>query len=350
MLRLFPSGFWEEFGREIRTVFSATAAEASIAGALPLASVFLSELQDIPLAALRQHMYEWRKKRAKFASPVEDIEPPTRWEILVALAAFLIPAGYIYINAAPSTLINQVIPPTMATLLLLGSFAGLIKRFPRWSLSYFGLVLSTIVFLFLFHWEARRIGTFLASRFVILPNDELGRLLVVTFWEGVVWLSLLIVVAMTILVLGHLPRFRPLIQDLRENWTRLSYLLYCGSMLMLVLVFDEYQYGEPYALIALFFLAAGAWGYLRSRRPARGFLALIIGATLSMWVVAMGIWLLLPRQEWTAWFRWHPPESERLFEVEQILIDWAWMLVVIALPGLLKLLPRNRTIASETSS
>ncbi len=343
LLRLYPPGFREAFWGEMQAVFAQTASEAARQGAPALGRILLRELIDLPVAALHEHLLERRRRglQAQAGAP-RPVERLSRREMLVALAVFLIPAGLILLNAAPPSLIRGLIYPALLMLLLLGLVTGWVKRFPRWSLPYFGLIVSAIVFLFLFQWEAERIATLLASRFVVQPRDELGRLLLAAFWEGVVWLSLLGLVSFAILLLALLPRFRVPLRLLREDWTQLSYLLYGGSMLALVLTFKEYRYGEPYGLTALLCLAAGAWGYLRSSYPGRGFLALLGGATLAMWVAALGVWLLVPYQEWTAWFRWRPPESERWFAAEQALIGWAWMVVVMTLPGLLRLLPKPR--------
>jgi hypothetical protein len=68
-----------------------------------------------------------------------------------------------------------------------------------------------------------------------------------------------------------------------------------------------------------------------------------------MWVAAVGKWVLVPQQDWAEWFRWHPPQNERWFEVEVALIGWAWMMVVIALPGLLSRSPSAQTKSSQPS-
>lgn len=342
LLCLFPSSFRKAFGEEIHAVFSQTAREAADQGGVALVALCLREFYDLPLMAIQEHLQPRKNPLEAGAQQFAQTEPVTKWEVLVALAAFLVPGGYIFINSLPRPWFGQVVFPSLLGLLLVGTIAGLVKRFPRWSLSYFGLVLSAVVFLFLFHWEAKRIGTFLAARFVVQPNDELGRLLLLTFWEGVVWLSLLVLVSLGILALALLPRSRPLISQIKEDWTRLSYLVYNGSMLALVLAFDEYRYAEPYALVALACLAGGAWGYLRSRHPTRGFLALLVGGSLSMWVVAMGLWMLVPRQDWAMWFRWLPPERVRWFEAERALIEWLWMVVVLTLPSIWVLIPRLR--------
>lgn len=340
LLRLYPRGFREDFSEEMLEVFEQTAAEAADRGALALGHFLLRELRDLPFYAFwetRQHS-DSAPAKAPASQPAGGLSRP---ESLVALAVFLIPAGLILLNTAPPSLAARAIPPGILGLLFIGSLTGLIKRFPRWSLPYLGLVFSAIIFLFLFQWEAERIATELASRFVVQSSDELGLLLLITFWKGVVWLSLLMLVSFVVLLLALFSPFRPLIHRLQEDWTQLSYLLYGGAMLALVLTFDEYRTQTPYALAALLCLAAGGYGYLRSSRPRRGFLALVTGATLAMWIAALGVWLLAP-QDWLALLHGQLPDSERFYAAEQALIGWIWMLVVLALPGLLKLLYRGR--------
>ena len=342
LVQLYPPGFREQFGEEMKSVFARSVQDAAGEGRLTLGRTLARELRDIPLAAFFEARLERKMEARRGPATSRGIDRLSRPEALVALAVFLIPAGLILLNTAPPAAIARVIPPAILALLIIGSLTGLLKRFPRWSLPYLGLVFSLIVFVFLFQWEAERIATVLASRFIVQSNSELGRLLLATFWEGVVWLSLLVTVSLVVLLLARLAPFRPLANRLQEDWTQLSYLLYGGGMLALVLTFDEYRYETPYALSALLCLAAGAWGYLRSSRPQRGYLALVIGATLAMWIAALGVWILVPSQDWAAWFRGHPPESERWFEAEQALIGWIWLVVVMSLPGLVRLLSRRR--------
>lgn len=341
LMRLYPPAFRATFGYEMQDVFSKNAIEASGKGTIALIKVFLLELRDFPVTALKERILERRMSAVEAEGHVSQTdERLTRKEMLVALAVFLIPAGFILLNTTPPS-ISRVVITVMLAMLLIGSVAGLVKRFPRWSLPYFGLVVSSIVFLFLFQRQAQRIGALLASRFVHQPGDELSRLLLVTFWDGIVWFSLLVIVSLAILLLALLPGFHHIIQRLWEDWTRLSYLFYGCSMLALVLTFDEYNYEGPYALIALLCLAIGAWGYLRSSRPRQRFLALLVGLTLAIWVASVVKWLV-PSLDWTVWFRGHLPDSERWIGAEQVFIGWAWMVVVMALPRLLKLLPQPR--------
>jgi hypothetical protein len=230
----------------------------------------------------------------------------------------------------------------MLVLLLFGSVAGLVKRLPRWSLPYFGLVVSGIFFLFLFQMQVQRIGSLLASSFVRQPGDELSRLLLVTFWDGVVWFSLLAFVALALMLMAHVPRFHSYILGFWDDWTRLSYLFYGCSMLALALSFEEHTDKMPYALAALLCMAAGAWGYLRSNRPERRFLALMAGLTLAMGVTTLGDWLLASGQDWRVWFQ---IDTNSWFEAGLTLIGWAWMVVVMAIPRLLKVLPKPRISA-----
>jgi hypothetical protein len=294
-------------------------------------------MHDLLWTALRERRREWAcRLRLPRAGPRFS-----RLESLAALAVFLIPSGYLVLNATPEPLITDLIPVLLLSGILMGSAAGLLRRLPRWSLPYLGLILSGIIFAFLFQWKAERIATSLASRFIFQSNHEMGRLLLASFWQGVIWLSLFALAAFGILILRLIPAFRPWVDRLYEDWTQLSFLLYGGSILALVLTFNDYRNETPYALVALLCMAAGAWGYLRSSRPRQAFLALAAGATLAMWVAAAGVWLLVPTQDWAAWFQEHPPSRERWFEAIQTLVVWVWMLVVLALPALGKILLRR---------
>lgn len=341
LLRMYPPGFRNIFEDEMQSVFSHTIREASDKGIFSLSKVFLLELRDLPAAAMKERLRELQSRSLSRAGHVQDpIEKLSHLEVLLALAVFLVPIGLVLLNTTSSPLLTRMIPPTLIALVLIGSIAGLIKRFPRWSLPYYGMVLSAIVFLFLFQGEAQRISALLSSKFVIQPIDELGRLLLVVFWDGMVWFTLLVLVAFSILILSRVPGFRPLVQRLWDDWTRLSYLLYGCSVLALVMTLDAYKYEAIFALIAIIFLAAGAWGYLQNNSQSNRFLALLSGLTLSMFVVWAGKWMLVPRLDWIVWFRADSPKSGQWFEPQQAVIGLAWMVIVIALPYLLRMFPR----------
>ena len=344
LMRLYPPGFRTIFENEMQAVFSQTLREASEDGAISIGLVILRELRDLPSAAVNEHLLERQSGGIQTSKPAaQAAEPLTQMELLLALAVFLVPAGFILYNSAPSPLVNKLVPPILLALLLVGSLVGMIKRFPRWSLPYYGLVLSAIVFLFLFQGEAQRMSALLSSRFAFHPIDELSQLFLVIFWDGMVWLSLLALIAISILLLSRVPKFVPHIQRMLDDWTRLSYLLYGCSMLALVLTFDAYNYDTHIALAAMFCLAAGAWFYLRSDRQQSRFLALFGGLTLAMLIALTGKWMLDPQLDWAALFRIAPAGSGHWFDPGKGLVGWVWMVVVIALPWLLRLLPRPRS-------
>lgn len=334
LMYLYPPDFREEFGSEMRLTFRCAMEEAALTGSTALARLFVRELRDLPLVALHERIQIWGRpeRPGGVDRPVEKL---SRVEMLAALAVFLIPAGFILLKAAPVALVGEVVPGVMVLLFMMGAVGGLLRHLPRWSLPYFGLVLAAIVFLYLFQWEAERVATTLAARFVVQPDGDLGRLLLASFWEGVVWLGLLSLVAIVGLVLAALPRFRPLVVRLREDWTQLSYLLYGGATLVLVLTFDGYRYETPFALLALVCLAAGAWGYLQSPGKRSRLLALLTGITLAMAVNTVGKWIITPQQNAALLFLGRTAEQERWFEVRSTLFEWGWMAIAVALPALL---------------
>jgi hypothetical protein len=118
--------------------------------------------------------------------------------------------------------------------------------------------------------------------------------------------------------------------------------VYSGLGLALVLMFQNYNHEEPYAIASLICLAAGAWLYLKSPHGLQRILVLVAGVTMAMCTIAIGKWLILPQQDWSIWARGVSPESERWFEAERTLIGLASLLVVLLAPGLLHLvLPRR---------
>ena len=346
LLRLYPPGFRAIFQDEIQSVFSQTISDAARQGSLAVIKVFLRELIDLPAAAFQEHRRERSANNASQAKLNEEIIPKlTRHEVFLAFAVFLIPTGLVLLNASDSPLVTIFVPPTMLVLILGGCVAGLIKRFPRWSLPYYGLVISGFVFLFLFQGEAQRISALLSSRFVMQPHDEVGRLLLVAFWDGMVWFTLLALMAFTFMLLSIIPGFRPLIQRLWDDWTRLSYLLYGSSVLALVLIYDAYQYPAGFDLMIITCLAAGAWGYLRSSSPSNRFLALLSGLSISILMTWAGKWIIVLPETWIRWFQADSLQASQWFEPQQTLTGLIWMVVVITLPILLRIIPRPRTPA-----
>lgn len=273
--------------------------------------------------------------------------PVAWWNMLAALSLFALP-----VLAASFTIVSRPIEQflflCLLALALLAFAVDAVKtrRAPRWSLPYAGLLLVVLVS-FLVRGSgpmARLHGQ------VVRAGDELSRYTWQAIGAGMLWLSLLAILGLVVLLCATLPPLRPAWRALRRDWTALSFLLY-GTVVFAYLVnLNEYEHEGPYVVAGMLSLALGAWAHLRGKTIRHRILALLSGMTLAMWTMAIGKWVIVPRQDWPAWFGWHPPESERWFESLREVIVWVWMMVAFLAPALLSLLPRGREPAPSTSS
>ena len=339
LLLLYPSSFRAEFGDEMLEVSSQVFSEAAKSGDRTLWRVCLREFWELPRQAPRERWKEIRNQSPSASLPGYLWEDSlSTKERFLAMAAFLAPAVALLASAIPPSILAMAIPLVMVFLCTL-FFTGLIKGFPRWSLPYLGLALSAISFLFLFNKVADYIAPYVFHSLGFNTWNVSVRLLMQAFWAGLMWLSLFVLVFLAIVILSVWQRFRQLYWRVRRDWTQVSFILYSGAMLVLVLMFENYRYEEPYIVASMLCLAAGAWFYMRSPHNWQRILVLIAGVTLAMCISAAGKWLILPRQDWNIYFYGYPPESERWFEAERTLLELGVLLVVLVAPGILSIFP-----------
>jgi len=173
-------------------------------------------------------------------------------------------------------------------------------------------------------------------------SSVLGKVLRVLIDRFMFFGHMLLLSALLVLAAAWLPPLRPFYTGLRRDWSLLSFLLY-GSMLpILIIVFDEYQGSAPYKITGLLILAVGAWVYLRRSQPGTRLYALLVAVALTMGLVGLGKYLLYPHQPWSA----HTTFT-RWWEALVPLIEGAALLVIIAVPSVLKVFPTNSTQAEK---
>lgn len=63
VLRLYPAQFVSEFAEEMVEVFVLSVSDAAQRGIVPLMSVIMREVGDLPVNLLLVHIFEWRKKK-----------------------------------------------------------------------------------------------------------------------------------------------------------------------------------------------------------------------------------------------------------------------------------------------
>ena len=335
LLFLFPRVYREEYGDELRAVFNLSVGDALERGTFEVARVVLRELSGLPQAIIHEHLRERRRLEMNktFASRF-DFAPGSRTESFAALAPFLFGMvmvffGYIgrYMNAPLWMQVAFVILFWSAVLglFLLGSAKGL----PRWFLPYFGGALLFVAILLFNILVDLRVDVWWHRLSGFLSGFNFG---------GFLWMGLILLVFLLLVISRLVPRFHPFYQRLRDDWTLLSFLLYGAAPLALWLTFDGYVNEEPFAILSLFMLALGGWFYLRNNEPLKQFVSLHIGLALSMITVAVGKVILYFSPYWL----WSRHDHALRWEVEDTLITWLWLAIIMLIPLVLKLFPRSK--------
>lgn len=331
LLFLFPVAFRSEYAEEMQAIFAEALDDARAKGRWALFQTALVELSGLLGAALRQEMPPTPR-------PAEQtgiwIGPPSRRELILVLAVFVLPGVSVWFNL-PVEILSVVVGVLLAGVIL----TGLLRGFQRWTLPAFGLGISAFSFIFLFQWAADLVTPAMLSDLGIVPQDESTRLLLHAFWAGLMWFSLFALTFMVLGVLALVRRFRMLLVNVWQDWTLASYILYSGAIFTLLVTFDQYRYEKTYALASTLCLATGAWLYLRSARQWQRTLALFTGMTLAMGAVAASQWTAATLADWRNLFSWYPSGGEHGFEAHRVLLDWLWMVLFLLAPILLKFIP-----------
>ena len=339
MLTGYPATFRSEFGSEMIAVFTQALAEARDERK-SIGILLGRELRTWPGAIFRAHL----ENRRKMMSVQDHPTRLTPGELLAAFAVFLVPP----LAAMLSTVVSDVQEwlGIVLVVILLGTVIApfifaVVRRFPHWSPPYLGILLIILVWFGLF-WKLwgwiypAVIGWFGSMGTWSMPV----RILVQGMQAALIWLLMLFCALILVSLLRLWPHTRPLWQHIRQDWTQLSFILYGGLILHVILIFDEYQGDQPWLIAAWICLGLGAWLYLRSKQHKARLIILLCGATLAMWIVALGKWMLVPQQNWEVWFQRFPPESERWFESLRTLADWFCLFIALLLPAFLSLLPK----------
>ena len=349
MLAGYPAEFRSEFGEEMQTVFSTTMIEAQRSDIDKLWKLTWRELRAWPGSVLQAYLQARRNKMT-----VQDQFTPLRpSELLAALTIFLIPTiATLLVMIVGAGIMNKL--PKWLDIILVIFFLGsltaafgfaIIRGFPRWSHPYLGVLIVSQLLLGPF-WPLQRIWEWAYPHvYKVLGPTSTWSMLKRVWYQGVqsafVW-ALVLLIAMTIITLLRLlPHTRSLWRRVREDWTQLSFLVYGGIVLYILLIFDEYRQDELWSLASWIFLAIGCLLYLHSQEKYQRILILLCGATLAMWIVAVGKWFLVPIQDWGPYFESHPPETERWFEFYRTIAEWICIVIVLLAPALLNFLPTS---------
>ena len=338
LLVFYPSEFRAEFGEEMQNVFATALTEAQRPSHATI--LFTRELRDLPGSVWREHL---RARRRSQLNPNLAWRPPTKNELLAGLTLFVFPMlpSLLKLVFGYQPLINQISDIITIALLIISLVVlvhGLKRGFPRWTVPYLGVAVTTIVILepswriwdLLYSDVQRAIGYYAKTLQV--------RVLYQALMWGFFWFLAFVSAILLILLLMTWPRTRQLAQRIRLDWTMFSFMLFGGLVFQLELIFEEYVYDELWKIACRVCLALGAWVYLKNADPRKRILALLAGVTLDYWIAAVGKWYLVPLQTWGA-FHGYQYETYRWFEFWRTCAEWGWVMLFMLIPAGLTLIP-----------
>ncbi len=270
--------------------------------------------------------------------PVE--EPVAGWKLWTVFVPFLIAVVLVMIHEI-ATLRHAlgthilVLDIGLLVVLLIPVISGLMMGLPRWAIPSVGFLVGIAGILIFSSWI-----NFLPP----FPHysSVLGKVLLVVIARFMFFGHMLLLSALLVLAAAWLPPLQPFYTGLRRDWSLLSFLLYGSVLPVLLVVFDEYRGSAPYQTAGLLILAVGAWVYLRRSQPSTRLHALLVAVALTMGLFGLGKYLLYPHQLWLAYTTF-----PRWWEALVPLIEGAVLLVIIAVPAVLKLFPTNSTQAER---
>jgi hypothetical protein len=339
LLAFYPAEFRAEFGAEMEDVFTIALTHVQQSDGERSWRLIWREIRDWPGTVLQAHL---RVRKRKMASDgfVEE-KPLPRRELLAALLIFLLPfAGPLGSVGDWPEWLKILLGILYGGALLFGLGLAVMKRLPRWSLPYLGIVLMPAV---LYTAEPKLWG-WLYPRFLLTFGPRAGwSLSTRILYSGVnAYIALFLILFCALLlanVLRLLPYTRGVWQGIRVDWTALSFLLYGGLVIGVDMLFEEYRYDNIWRFFAWISLALGAWLYLRAKGQKQRILALLGGATGALWIVALAKWVLIPLQKWPMGYPVSPSEATRWVETSMALVSWVGIIILLLAPAVLSLLP-----------
>jgi hypothetical protein len=331
LLKLFPARYRQKYGDERSAIFRLAVDDAGAGGWMSLLRFCLRELVDLPPAVVREHVRE--RGMMMNDSNLSALSETVKGRDLIF---FLIPFLLIISLPLASILNSQVI----GLILVFGALAGavivavigLMRRLPLWSIPSIGLLLAILNFLILVSNAIRWHEHVYQLIGPIWRNSVPSRILYVLFMNLIDNLPSLLFVGLLLLLAAVLPGLRPFWQCIRRDWTLLPFLIFTTSILTPAITSDAYA-GRSLAQLAMALaLVAGAWFYLRVRKREARFAVLLGASLLSGALLAVGIYILYPLQEWAAWTTF-----PRWWETLQPIIGAAAMLVLLGLAAVVSI-------------
>lgn len=282
-----------------------------------------------------------------------DFELGSRKEMLAALAPFL------FFSILPVIVSSTGMYPGVVAwiqiIFILGSLlfavilliGGSKKPFPRWYIPYIGLPLPIFNF-FIYaglvstNWFGTPAYYELAQTSPFLST--LARFLGEFVSQGLLWIGLLFLIVLLVIATTLNPRLRLFHQQLKDDWTLLSFLAYGTAPYVILLSFGDYEMDYPnqgpYLFLIFTIMAAGGWFYLRANTPLKKILPLFVAMALAVFIaeVSRGILYEFPRGlqlTWQARFLQIPWQTKLTGSI----MIWVWVALFLVAPILVKWLP-----------
>jgi hypothetical protein len=285
LVRSYPRCFRDEFGAEMRAVFSEAAAAAAAQGWPSLVGLFLRELRDLPIALWHAHVESWLEG-GKMPAQNERITPSTRWEAFVGTVPFLAFGAAVMIGEVGHlrTVRGHDAEMVVYLLALTGLLVGWIRGFPLWSYSYLG-------WSFVLAWFNTNISVHGVD------------------WGYRVWVPFGVTVVIALVWTRSLAPIRKSLRDIWNDWTRLSLAMFVlGSWLFLISDENHHPHLLLFTLASTLVVSAGSWSFLRSA-SLRGRVLSIGGGFIG---AALICGICYATWDWQAYYGL--PRSENWFE------------------------------------
>jgi len=352
-LKIYPSSFRDEYGEEMEMVFTMSVLSAMQNGCQSFILYFWRELKDWPASVFREHL---KAKRGKSTNPDHLAWRPLNVkELLTGLALFVLPtiSPFLKLIFGYKPVINNIVyifTLTILIIVLIIIVLGIKNGFPRWSIPYFGVAITTIIMLQVVY----PLWALFVDNVRMMINYSTrtlaARIQYSVLLSSFFWLVSFMGLTLLILLLMVWPRTRKLAQRIRQDWTLISFMVYSALVFDLELIFEEYAYDEAWKIASRICLVVGAWIYFKNANQRKRILALLAGATLFFGIAAVGQWVVLPLQSWGDFYGYDHWTYRRVM-LSGTLTGWVSALLFMLIPALINLIPRLRkadSIPEET--
>lgn len=288
LMKLCPSRYRHEFEQERLELFGLALQEATSRGGRALFGPLLRELRDLPASAIRANLRALEVMMNSVETKLED-EPFSWIGFLLGLWPFLF-AGplmavlpYLPGQVAQQLLFSAPLWWGVAILsLLVGLVAGWRQNFPRWVYPYL------VVLFFLI---AGPLLGFLDPTALSALHPWLSSILLL--------LAILALGAGALLLLSRISATCKIVNDVRNDWTRLSF----GWILFLAFFTGLYTGDHlppfgPVVWLPSVLVVLGAVVYLLARSQLLRILALLITLGISLFI---GLFIFQGDTTWAIW-------------------------------------------------